>query len=57
MRVWVGCFDLLKSSMTSEGLLGPATGGGGIGGRGGKSCWVGGIEKSGPFKVYKLIGA
>lgn len=44
----VGCFVFVKSSVTSVGLLGPGIGGWGIGGRGGKSCWLGGTEKSGP---------
>lgn len=46
--VCVGCFALLKSSMTSEGLLGPGIGGGGMGGRGCRRHWEAGTEKSGP---------
>jgi hypothetical protein len=34
--------------VTSVGLLGPGTGGGGIGGRGGRREYGGGTLKSGP---------
>lgn len=48
MVVWVGCLSLLKSSMTSVVFEGPATGGGGIGGRGGRRGLGEGRLKSGP---------
>lgn len=39
---------MLKSSLTSVGMLGPGIGGRGIGGRGGSSGIDGGTLKSGP---------
>jgi hypothetical protein len=48
-RTWDGCLDLLKSSVTSVGLLGPGTGGGGTGGRGGMREDEIGMVKSWPI--------
>jgi hypothetical protein len=45
--VCAGGLSLLKFSVTSVGLLGPGTGGGGIGGRGGSSTVGLGSVKSG----------
>lgn len=47
-KIWAGCLDLLKSSVTSVGLLGPGIGGGGIGGRGASKGVDEGTLKSGP---------
>jgi hypothetical protein len=53
-RTWEGCFSLLKSSLTSVGLLGPGMGGGGTGGRGGISEDETGMVKSGPVGGYAM---
>ena len=49
--VCAGCLSLLKSSMTSLGVLGPGIGGGGIGGRGSRSGCDDGTLKSGPVEI------
>lgn len=48
MRIWDGCFALEKSSVTSEGSLGPGRGGSAGNGRAGRRFVIGGTVKSGP---------